>query len=280
MPDIDRKYEELKAYFRELGSVGVTFSGGVDSTLVLQVAHEVLGERAVALTAASPIFPPYESDESQEFCRQSNIRHLLVEVDPFTLEGYADNPPNRCYICKKLLFEELLAVAEREGLAGVVDGTNADDTKLHRPGMKALEELAEERVASGKTPSLSSPLKELGFTKEEIRGLSRRIGLPTWDKATYACLMTRFGYGLHVTEKLLDKVGRAEQFLLDQGFKQVRVRYRKGEQVSVEVAPEEMDRLFEGDMAQRVDDALKNLGFTQVSVDPDGYVSGRMDAEA
>lgn len=267
MDALDQKFEQLKDILRSMGSVAVAFSSGVDSTLVLWAAHEALGGRAVAFTATSPIYPPYETTEAMEFCEERGIRHVLVPVDPFQIEGYELNPTDRCYVCKKMIFGGLIEQATSMGLACVADGTNADDTGMYRPGMRALAEL-----------DVRSPLKEANLTKAEIREISRRIGLPTFAKPSFACLMTRFQYGAHVTEQRLRMVGQAELALLDEGFHQLRVRYHEGDIARIELGPEDMAHMLEPGVAARVDERLRELGFTFVTLDLGGYATGKMNA--
>lgn len=267
MDAIDTKYEQLKDTLRSMGSVAVAYSSGVDSTLVLWAAHEALGDSAVAFTATSPIYPPYETTEAKDFCAEQGIRHILVPVDPFQIEGYELNPTDRCYVCKKMIFGGLIEAAHEMGLAAVADGTNADDTGMYRPGMRALAEL-----------EVRSPLKEVGLTKDEIREISRRLGLPTAAKPSFACLMTRFQYGQRITEELLGMVGQAELYLLDEGFRQLRVRYHEGDIARIELAPQEMARMLEPGVAERVDAHLRELGFQFVTLDLGGYATGKMNA--
>ena len=267
MDAIEAKYEQLKDVLRSMGSVAVAYSSGVDSTLVLWAAHEALGDSAVAFTATSPIYPPYETTEAKEFCEERGIKHILVPVDPFQIEGYELNPTDRCYVCKKMIFGGLIEAAHEMGLAAVADGTNASDTGMYRPGMRALAEL-----------DVRSPLKEVGLTKDEIREISRRVGLPTAAKPSFACLMTRFQYGQRITEELLGMVGQAELFLLDEGFRHLRVRYHEGGIARIELAPQEMARMLEPGMAERVDARLHELGFQFVTLDLGGYATGKMNA--
>ena len=261
---IETKYEALKQYFRDLGSVAVAYSSGVDSTLVLWVAHEVLGDKTVAYTATSPIYPPYETSDAIEFCKEHGIPHVTVPVYPLEIEGLRDNPADRCYHCKKLIFSGLMEAAAQSGLAAVADGTNADDTGMYRPGMRALAEL-----------DVVSPLKEVGMTKAEIRELSQELGLPTWNKATFACLMTRFEYDTHITDGMLDMVGKGELFLIDLGFRQLRVRYMDGDVARIELGPDEMERMLEPGMAARIDEELRSYGFKYVTLDLGGYATGK-----
>ncbi len=268
MDELDRRYEDLKSHIAGYGSVAVAFSSGVDSTLVLWAAHEALGESAVAYTATSSIYPPYETTEAREFCEERGIPHVMLPVDPLALAGYADNPTDRCYRCKRMIFTGLIERAHADGLAQVVDGTNADDVGVWRPGMRALEEL-----------DVASPLKEVGMGKDEIRAISKRLGLPTWDKPSFSCLMTRFAYGEHVDARKLDMVGKAELLLLDEGFHQLRVRYHEGDIARIELNPKEFAHMFEDGRNLRVESALRKLGFAFVTLDLGGYATGKMNAD-
>jgi uncharacterized protein len=268
MDAIDERYEELKSFIAGLGSVAVAFSSGVDSTLVLWAAHEALGEDAVAFTATSDIYPVYETEQAKAFCAEHDIPLVLLPLDPLALDGFADNPIDRCYRCKRMIFTGLLERAHADGLAEVVDGTNAEDAEHFRPGAKVLAEFG-----------VISPLKELGMRKDEVRAISRRVGLPTWNKPAFACLMTRFGYGEHVGSRELAMVGAAEQVLIDEGFSQLRVRYHAGDVARIELAPEDFARMFADERNLRVEERLKDLGFAFVTMDLSGYAAGKMGAK-
>lgn len=263
--NIHDKYTALQEYLHSLGSVAVAFSGGVDSTLLLRVSHDVLGDKAIAVTLSSPLMPNTELDEAKAFCTHNNIPHLLCEVDPLNISGFTDNPPDRCYLCKRSLFTNLLALAHEHGLSHVVEGSNLDDLGDYRPGLKAIDELG-----------IKSPLRHAGLTKAEIRTLSRELGLPTWEKPSYACLASRFVYGETITPEKLLMVGKAEELLLSLGFRQMRVRLH-GDFARIEVMPEDFARIVQEDTRTKIYDQLKALGFSHVTLDLKGYRTGSMN---
>ena len=259
------KLERLRERLRVIGGAVVAFSSGVDSTFLLRVAHEELGDRVVAATARSHSFPNRELDEATAFCRAEGVRHVVIDSEALDIPGFAENPPDRCYHCKKELFSKLLAFARDNGLAAVLEGSNIDDDGDYRPGRRAIRELG-----------IVSPLHEAGLTKTEIRALSRKMGLPTSDKPSFACLASRFPYGERITVRGLERVEKAEQWLLDAGWGLTQLRVRShGDLARIEVPPADIPRLAA--RASEIAAAFKDLGFAYVTLDLLGYRTGSMN---
>ena len=265
MDILHEKYMKLKASLAGYGSVAIAFSGGVDSTFLLQAAHEVLGDRAVAVTAAPIFVPSRELEEAQAFCRERGIRQNVISAEELNLDGVRHNPPDRCYLCKKEIFGKMLAVAAREGISVVAEGSNMDDTGDYRPGTMAIQKL-----------KVRSPLLEAGLTKQDIRDLSKELGLSTWDKPSFACLASRFVYGETITDEKLRMVDRAEQLLLELGFRQFRVRIH-GNLARIELLPTEIQRAAEEETREKIVSKLKEFGFSYVTLDLAGYRTGSMN---
>ncbi len=263
--DIDGKFDRLRALLRAMDRVAVAFSSGVDSTFLLRVAHEELGDRVAAITARSCFFPRRELDEADAFCRDLGVRHETVDFDVLGLPEVAANPPDRCYHCKKALFGRLLETAGGMGFASVVDGSNLDDDGDYRPGLRAIRELG-----------VRSPLREVGLSKDDIRALSRRMGLATWRKPSFACLASRFPYGERITAAALERVELAERWLMDAGLGlgQLRVRAH-GDVARIEVPGGDIQRV--ASRAEEVSAALKGFGFAYVSLDLQGYRTGSLN---
>jgi pyridinium-3,5-biscarboxylic acid mononucleotide sulfurtransferase len=250
---------------RALGSAAVAFSGGVDSTFLLRTAHDVLRDRAIAVTARSPAFPQRELAAASAFCESEGIRHIICDSDELRIDGFSQNPVNRCYLCKTELFTKIRTIAKEEGVEHIVEGSNVDDDGDYRPGLEAVRE-----------QGIKSPLRHVGLAKAEIRTLSKEMGLAVWDKPPFACLASRFPYGESITAEKLNMIDRAEQYLLDMGLKQVRVRHHGG------VARIETDDagfliLTDRENREKIYTQIKGCGFAYVSVDLLGYRVGSMN---
>lgn len=259
------KLESLKKYIRDLGSAVVAFSGGVDSTFLLKVAHDELGDKCIAVTAMSCSFPRRELEEAKAFCRMEGIRHIVVESEELEIEGFCQNPENRCYLCKRELFEKIGQIAEQEDLAAIAEGSNMDDNGDYRPGLQAVAELG-----------IRSPLRACNLNKKDIRALSKEMGLPTWEKQSFACLSSRFVYGESITKEKLSMVDRAEQLLLDMGFHQVRVRIH-GKIARVEILPAEFEKILQKNIREEIYEKFQSFGFSYVTLDLLGYRTGSMN---
>lgn len=264
-PEMKERYEKLRAILKEMGSVVIGFSGGVDSTFLSYTAHDVLGDQALAVTAVSPTLPESEERDARDMAASIGIRHLVVRSTEFSDPEFVKNPKNRCYICKKIRFTALVNLAKQEGFHWVVDGGNVDDLGDFRPGMKALEEMAD---------AVRSPMIEAGITKADIRALSQELGLRTWNKQSAACLASRIPYGVELTPQRLSMIDKAEQYIAPYITGSLRVRYH-GDVARIEVKEDEIPAI----LAHRKDivQALRRCGFTYVSLDLGGYEMGSLN---
>lgn len=262
---MDAKFERLTALVREHDTLLVAFSAGVDSTFLLKAAHMALGDKAVALTASSPTAPPGELDEAKNFAASLGCRHIVLDSHELTNPSFAANPVNRCFFCKDELFRICRAEADKLGIATVADGANLDDLHDHRPGMKAAEEWGVRHL-----------MVEAEMTKDDIRRYSRHLNLPTWNKPSSPCLSSRFPYGTSIDLERLQKVGACEVFMKSLRFREFRVRFH-GDLARIEVAPAEIDRLFDKSIREAIVKRFKEIGFNYVSLDLQGFRSGSLN---
>lgn len=261
----DKKYRDLKDILLSLGSALIAYSGGVDSTLLLRVAWDVLGDRVLAITAESAVYPSEEIDQAKALAQELGVRHEILETRELANQKFIDNPKDRCYWCKRELFTELTSIARENHIDYVLDGTNLDDLDDFRPGMRAAEECG-----------VRSPLKEAKLTKEDIRSLSKLLGLPIWDKPSFACLASRFPYGTKITQENLIKVEKAERFIRGFGITQVRVRHHD-RIARIEVMEQDIPTMLGVHIRRRISSYLKELGYCYVAIDVEGYRTGSMN---
>lgn len=265
------KYENLKNTIKSYGSLAIAFSGGVDSTFLLKTAHDVLGDKAVAVTAKLRFFPESELNGAIEFCRKENITHILCDVEELKIAGVAQNPPDRCYLCKNEILNKIKQAVNSYNIYDIkyiADGSNSDDDKDYRPGFQAVLE-----------HGIKSPLKDAGLTKAEIRELSKELGLPTWNKEYISCLASRIPYGETITEEKLGMIEKAEQLLSDLGFSQIRVRIHDkiAKIARIEINPDEFVKIIEPEISRKIYEELNKYGFTYVTLDLNGYKMGSMN---
>jgi len=263
--ETERKYEDLKDHLKSMGRVLVAFSGGVDSTFLLKVASDVLGNNVLAVIASSETYPEREQKEALRLAEDLKVRYKLIRTKELDDPEFRDNPPERCYFCKKELFSRLKEIAAGENIPHVCDGSNFEDTFDFRPGTKAAAELG-----------VHSPLKEAGLDKSEIRILSKKLGLPTWDKPAMACLSSRFPYFTRIEKESLRQIDAAEEFLKSKGFTQLRVRHHD-RIARIEIPPQDFPRIVEEGMRNAIVENLKKLGYLYVTIDLAGYRTGSMN---
>lgn len=262
---MSEKLQQLKEIVSKMESVLIAYSGGVDSSFLLKVSSDTLGNKVVAVTAISPTYPSYETEDARKITEGLGVRHIIIKTGELKNPKFSSNPRDRCYWCKRELFLKLVALAKEYKLNYVLDGSNYDDIGDFRPGMKAANEFG-----------VRSPLKEAGFTKSEIRTFSKRFGLDTWNKPSLACLASRFPYGMKITKENLIKVDKAEMFLRKFGITQVRVRHHN-KTARIEVLKEDIPKLSEERLRRQILSYLKKLGYSYVTVDLEGYRTGSMN---
>ena len=263
--DTEENLRKLRDNIKALESVVVAFSGGVDSSLVAKVCYDVLGDKAIAVTARSETYPAYEYEEAKKIAKEIGILHMTIDTSELGIKGFADNPPNRCYFCKSELFGKLKEIARAKGYKNVADGANYDDTNEYRPGSDAAKEL-----------EVRSPLKESGLRKADIREISKFLGLSNWDKPSYACMSSRFPYGESITEEKLAIVSEAEKYLRGIGLKQFRVRHHDTI-ARIEVLPKDIPMLLQNGRRTELVKKFKEIGYKYITIDMEGYRSGSMN---
>jgi uncharacterized protein len=261
----EAKYENLKQYLSGLNNLIIAFSGGVDSTFLLKTAHDILGNNVVAVTAKSCSFPRRELNEATAFCVKENIRHIICNSEELNIEGFSHNPTNRCYLCKTELFSKIWIIAKENNIQNIAEASNIDDNGDYRPGLTAVSE-----------QGIKSPLRYTKLTKNEIRELSKKLGLSTWNKQSFACLSSRFPYGEEITPQRLSMIDRAEQILLDMGLTQVRVRYHNN-LARIETDEYGLNILINHNNRETIYKQFREIGFTYTSIDILGYRTGSMN---
>ncbi|HWP81445.1 MAG TPA: ATP-dependent sacrificial sulfur transferase LarE [Bacteroidota bacterium] len=263
---VNSKHQYLQTLLREMGSVVIGFSGGIDSTLLIRVATDTLGEKALAVIGRSATYPTREFEEAIQLAEQFGTRYRVVDTEETDNLKFRENPPDRCYFCKTELFGKLQIIAQQEGIPWIADGTITDDLGDFRPGMRAKSE-----------NNVRSPLLEAGFSKQDVRELARELGIPTWDKQSFACLSSRFPYGFGITKENLMKIDAAETFLRDHGFRFFRVRHHDDKTARIELGHQDFHRIFDDELRSKLVTHFKNLGFLYVTLDLQGYRTGSMN---
>lgn len=265
-PDIQSKYDQLRAILCEMGSVAIGFSGGIDSTLLVRVATDVLGTNALAVIGRSETYPTREFEEAIALAESFGSRYRVVDTEETDDLKFSENPPDRCYFCKNELFGKLEAIAAEEDIRWIADGTITDDVGDFRPGMRAKSE-----------KNVRSPLLEAGLTKDDVRAIAKHLGIPTWNKPSFACLASRFPYWQGITKENLMKIDSAETFLRDHGFRFFRVRHHDDKTARIELGPQDFHRVFENNLRTKLVAHFKSLGFLYVTLDLQGYRTGSMN---
>lgn len=262
---LQEKFENLKELIKSYEKLVISFSGGVDSSFLARVAHDVLGDNVLAVTARSATYPEREFKEAVEFAKTYGIPHRVIVSEELEIDGFSQNPVNRCYLCKTELLDKVIDIAKNEGYNYVAEGSNKDDLGDFRPGLQAVKE-----------HGVVSPLREAGLTKDDIRELSKELGLKTWNKPSFACLSSRFPYGQTITVEKLNMVDKAEDFLLNKGFTQVRVRHL-GDTARIELLADDISRMLDPELREETVKLLKSLGFIYITLDLAGYRTGSMN---
>lgn len=263
--ELSQKLETLKNRLRELKSVAVAYSGGVDSNFLLKVAKDTLGDKVIAVTLHAMMHSEVEIEEAKEYAKQFGVKHIIVKIDNFDIEEFLENGPKRCYYCKTAVFSKVKEIAKENNVDYVVDGTNLSDLGDYRPGLVALEEL-----------NIISPLKDSGLTKDDIRALSKEMGLETHNKPAFACLATRIPYGTRINDDMLRMIEKGEQYLIELGFSQFRVRHH-GDIARIEVEKCEIHKFFSNDILEKTNNKFKEIGFKYTTLDMNGYSMGSMN---
>jgi len=257
------KLDKLTLNLKKMKKVAIAFSGGLDSTFLVKIAYDTLNKNAIAITAISDLYPNWEQNQAKNFAKEIGIKHILINFEEIDIENFSENLKDRCYYCKKELFSKILQISKNYNITNVLDGSKVDDKFDYRPGLKALKEL-----------KVVSPLKDVGFNKKEIRALSKKMGLNTWDKPSFACLASRIPYGLKINKNRLKTIEKSEDFLRSLGVKQFRVRYHN-EIARIEVLKDDFQKILSN--SEKITNRFKKLGFKYITLDIQGYRSGSLN---